>query len=79
MTTTSTIQVKYVTRKQASAVLADHGIPVAPATLATMATRGGGPSFRKFGQRVLYRPEDLVAWAERRLGPMMGSTSEADA
>lgn len=66
-------------RRAASALLSGFGITCAPATLATLASRGGGPPYRKFGTRVLYRPGDLVAWAESRLTPPRRSTSEADA
>jgi len=53
------------------------GYPVAPTTLATMATRGGGPPFRLFGRKPLYRWGDVLAWAEARLSPPRSSTSES--
>jgi len=53
------------------------GFPISPKTLATMATRGGGPPFHKFGRAVLYRWEDALAWAEARLSPPISSSSEA--
>jgi hypothetical protein len=49
------------------------------ATLATRASRGGGPAYRRYGTRVVYRWGDLLAWAEARLSAPMHSTSEADA
>lgn len=66
-------------RHAASNLLADHGVPCASATLATLATRGGGPPFRKFGNRALYRRSELLAWAFGKLSAPRGSTSEADA
>ncbi len=66
-------------RRAASALLAELGFPCAPATLATLACRGGGPVFVKFGSRALYRRSDLVAWAQSRLTAPRRSTSEADA
>jgi len=53
--------------------------PLAPATLATMATRGGGPPFHKFGAHVLYRWGDALAWAQSRLSAPRRNTSEGDA
>jgi hypothetical protein len=68
-----------LTRKATAASLIASGYPVAAGTLATMAVRGGGPPYHRFGPRVLYRWGDCLAWAEARLSPAMRSTSEADA
>ena len=54
-------------------------LPGQAKTLATKATRGGGPPYRKFGLRVLYRWGDALAWAEGRLSAACCSTSEQDA
>jgi hypothetical protein len=67
-----------LTRKVAAAALAEAGFPVAEKTLATKATRGGGPPFQKFGPRALYRWGDALQWAQSRLSAPMHSTSEAD-
>lgn len=56
-----------LTRKDAAEALRKAGFPVSPATLATMTSRGGGPPYRKFNQRVLYQWGDLLEWAEGRL------------
>ena len=68
-----------LTRDRTAAALTERGFPTSPKSLATMATRGGGPRFHRFGPRVLYRWGDALNWAERRLSPPMVSTSEADA
>jgi hypothetical protein len=68
-----------LTRDATAAALTAIGFPVAPKTLATKATRGGGPPFRRFGARPLYRWGDALEWAQSRLGPVLTSTSEADA
>jgi hypothetical protein len=68
-----------LTREATAAALTAAGFPVATRTLATKATRGGGPPYRTFGGRVLYRWTDVLAWAEARLTPPRRSTSEADA
>jgi hypothetical protein len=68
-----------LTRDKTAAALTEGGYPTSPKTLATMATRGGGPPFHRFGPRVLYRWRDALEWAEKRLSPPVGSTSEARA
>jgi hypothetical protein len=65
-------------RDAAAAALTAHGYPVASSTLMTMASRGGGPPYRKFGTRPVYKWAELLAWAQSRLSPVMGSSSEAD-
>ena len=65
-------------RTAAAAALTRAGFPIAVATLATKATRGGGPPFRSFGRIPLYRWADVLAWAEARLSVPRHSTSEAD-
>ena len=68
-----------LTREAVAAALTEAGFPVKSRTLATKATRGGGPQYRKFGTRPLYRWGDALSWAESRLSRPRGSTSEADA
>ena len=66
-------------RRRALAVeLEKAGFPVAHATLATLACRGGGPIFQKFGRYPLYRWDDALVWARSRLSQPVGSTSELD-
>ena len=72
-------QQQFLGRVAAANFLAERGFPCTCATLATLVTRGGGPPFTKFGPRALYRPSDLIAWAERKLSAPRRSTSEADA
>ena len=68
-----------LTRHEAALALTANGFPTSAATLATRATRGGGPPFHRYGPRVLYRWADAIGWAEGRLSPAMRSTSELDA
>jgi hypothetical protein len=68
-----------LTRDATAAALTKSGFPTSPKTLATKASRGGGPRFHRFGPRVLYRWRDALAWAENRLSPAIQSTSESDA
>jgi hypothetical protein len=68
-----------LTRDMAAAALTAAGYPVKAKTLATKATRGGGPPYRLFGVRPLYRWADTLAWAQERLSAPRHSTSVKDA
>ena len=49
-------------------------------SLAKLACLGGGPAYRKLGQRtVLYAPADLDDWAEGLMSRPVRSTSDAEA
>src|SRR6516164_1071031 len=65
-----------LTRNETAAALTAVGFPIKAATLATKATRGGGPPFSRFGLRPLYRWGDALAWAQSRLSQPVSSTSE---
>lgn len=67
-----------LSRKATADALTAAGFPVAEATLATKASRGGGPPFRHFGRIPLYRWGDALDWAMSRLGPRVSSTAELD-
>jgi hypothetical protein len=64
-----------LTRVDCAAALSEAGFPTSPKTLATKASRGGGPPFRRWGSKPLYPLGSSLSWAMERLG----STSEADA
>ena len=53
-----------------------HGITVAPATLAKLASVGGGPGFHRVGRIPLYPRDELDRWATEKLGCMVMSTTE---
>jgi hypothetical protein len=55
-----------LSRARAAAALTEVGYPVSKATLASKATRGGGPPYRLFGRRPLYRWDEVLAWARNR-------------
>jgi hypothetical protein len=65
-----------LTRQQAAAALTESGFPTSPKTLATKATRGGGPPYRTYSGRALYRWGDALEWAQSQLGPIVHNTSE---
>ena len=60
----------------ATYLLETHGIRRAVGTLAKLAVVDGGPRFRVAGRTPLYSTDDLGAWAESILSPLVGSTSE---
>ena len=68
-----------LTRKRAAAAFSDAGYQTAESTLATLASRGGGPTFAKFGPRVIYRWADLLDWAKGRTSRPVSNTSELTA
>ena len=66
-------------RQDTATALTAAGYRISPKTLATMATRGGGPPYRLFGPRALYRWGDSLDWARSRVSAPRRTTSEADA
>lgn len=62
--------------KTAEYVREVHFQPLEVSTLATMATRGGGPPYHRIGSTVLYARDDVDRWAHERLGRAVRSTSE---
>ena len=67
-----------LTRKELSRRLKEAGYPIEPTTLATKASRGGGPPFRRWGRTPLYQWGSSLAWAQERLSPPRCSSAEAD-
>lgn len=59
----------WMDRKQIAAELAKHGYVITAGTLAVKASKGGGPPFMKFGNRVMYDPVKALSWARARLVP----------
>ena len=53
-----------------------HGLTMAPATLAKLASIGGGPGFHRVGRTPLYPRDELDRWAIEKLGRVVKSTSE---
>ena len=63
-------------RTDTAAALTAAGYPVAKGTLATKATRGGGPPYRLFGRVPLYRWGDCLEWARSRLSEPLRNSSK---
>ena len=67
-----------LTRKATAEALTAAGFPISAPTLATMATRGGGPVYQKFGTKPLYRWGDCLKWAKGRLSKPVRTSSELE-
>ncbi len=65
-----------LTREAAAQALCDRGFPATRTGLATLASRGGGPAYRTYGRRAIYKLSDLIEWAELRLSSPRHTTSE---
>jgi hypothetical protein len=63
-------------RQMTAETLTEAGYPTSEKTLATMASRGNGPPYHRYGRYPLYRWADALAWAQARLKPARSSTSE---
>ena len=58
-----------LTREQTASTLTAAGYPTKAKTLATKATRGGGPPYRTYSGRALYRWGDALGWAQSQARP----------
>jgi hypothetical protein len=67
-----------LTRDETAVALTEAGYPIRSATLGTKATRGGGPPFRRFGTRSLYRWGEALDWAEGRMARRGDAAPGAD-
>jgi hypothetical protein len=63
-------------RRETAEALTESGFKVTPATLTTKASRGGGPPYRLFGPRAIYRWGDSLEWARSRLSTPRRSAAE---
>ncbi len=68
-----------LTRKQLAEALTAAGFPVKKNSLDSMVTRGGGPAYRLFGRRPIYRWGDALDWANGRMSQPIRSSSELPA
>lgn len=58
---------KFLDRAEAAEYLRERGLPVAKNTLQKWVTTGGGPTYRRFGNRAVYIVADLDRWVEEKL------------
>lgn len=66
---------QYLSREEASEYCKSRGLPVEKTTLQKYATVGGGPSYKRFGNRAVYTPDELDAWLENKLTDPASNTS----
>lgn len=57
----------YLDRKEAADHINQRGLKISPNTLQKFVTVGGGPIYRRFGNRAVYLADDLDAWIEEKL------------
>jgi len=65
----------FLTRAESAEYLTAQGLPTPKGTLQKLASVGGGPRYQIWGNRVLYKPSDLMDWAASRLSEPRFSTS----
>lgn len=69
---------RFLDRAEAADYLTARGLKVSKTTLQKMVSVGGGPVYRRFGHRAVYRKEDLDAWAQEKLSaPARTATNTA--
>ena len=66
-TMSDTVDDDFLDVRGASDFARSLGFRIAPKSLNKLRSLGGGPSFRRFGRRVLYRRSTLHAWLMNRL------------
>lgn len=69
---------RHLRRKEAAMYVTNtYNVPCSPKTLAKLAcVSSKGPPFRLAGRFPLYPISGLDAWAQRKIGPLVRSTSE---
>ena len=67
----------YLNRTQAAEFIREQGLPCAKTTLQKLATIGGGPTYRRFGGRVVYTEGDLQNWVSARMSKPLSHSGEA--
>jgi hypothetical protein len=63
-------------RRECAKALTEHGFPITEKTLATKASRGGGPPYQTFNRWAIYQWGNALTWAKAQLSPLVRSTSE---
>jgi hypothetical protein len=67
-----------LTRRRTAEALTEEGYPTKEKTLATKASRGGGPPYEIWCGRAMYQWGLSLSWARDRLSEPRRSTSEVD-
>jgi len=66
---------RFLTREESANYLTKRGLPVSRNTLQKWATVGGGPVYRRFGNRAVYTVADLNTWVEQKLSAPRASSA----
>lgn len=66
---------KVYTRQEAAEALTSWGFPIVKSTLETLACRGGGPRYSRWGRTPLYAEADLREWVQGRLKPVASTSA----
>ncbi|TIQ11015.1 DNA-binding protein [Mesorhizobium sp.] len=69
--------VTYLDRREAADRLTKRGLKTSWKTLQKLATVGGGPEYRIYGNRAVYTDDALDEYVEKKLSAPRRSTSEA--
>jgi hypothetical protein len=69
---------RFLTRRESADFLTEEGFPITFGTLQKLASVGGGPIYRLYGNKSAYEPPHLIEWAEARLSAPRSSTSETE-
>ncbi len=70
------METKYLRRFEAAQYLQERVQAYTAATLAKLATVGGGPEYQKLGRFPVYTTEALDKWLESKTSPVVRSTAE---
>lgn len=65
-----------INRVRAAEELTRLGYPTSKASLATLASRGGGPPYRIYSKTAIYTWREVLEWARARCSAPRRSTSE---
>jgi len=76
---TQTKNIQLLPRAKVSEFIeSEFGISVSPKTLSKLATIGGGPVYRKFGNRAFYEKHALRDWVHQKLSAPKKSSSNLE-
>jgi hypothetical protein len=66
---------RYLSRREAAEYVTERGLQYSANTLQKLASLGGGPVYRRWGNRAVYTPDDLDTWIESKLSAPLASTT----
>ena len=71
------METHYMRRNEAAQYLRERVHAYTAATLAKLATVGGGPEYQKIGPFPVYTAEALDTWLASKTGPVVSNTAGA--